>query len=215
MALQVWRPDFDDIMFPGAMHVARFINYIDPTNWAGDLFRAIGRYFWESAQRSSRQMIEGEMRGLAARTATSISETLALFFENARWAIRSAPSDLYGRLQQYYAELPTLNPPQLREVSRRLGNDYDLYNANFNKQITSAQYVAKTAAPGGANQRHTPDWLLPLILGLYGDISPSWEATLEELEEEEDGPQKKKRRPTVKSGQASHRSTKANNKRRH
>lgn len=36
--------------------------------------------------------------------------------------------------------------------------------------------VAVYTAPGGAEQRVTPDWLLPLILGLSGDTTPTWKA---------------------------------------
>ncbi|BAQ55570.1 VP2 minor capsid protein [Bat polyomavirus 6c] len=213
MALQVWQPDLDDLNFPGVMPFVRFLNYIDPMHWAGGLFRALGRYFWQNAQRQGQQMLEGEFRELAQRTATSISETLALYFENARWAVRAVPTELYGRLQQYYAELPPLNPPQLREVSRRTANQpFQLYDKILSN-VESAHYVTKVDPPGGANQRQTPDWLLPLILGLYGDISPSWETTLEELEEEEDGPKKKKQRPSTKT--TPHRSSKTYSKRRH
>nr|BAQ55554.1 VP2 minor capsid protein [Bat polyomavirus 6d] len=204
MALQVWQPEID-ILFPGISSLARFLNYIDPTNWAGDLFRAVGRYFWETAQRSGRNLLEQEIRAVGQRAAGGFSETLARYFENARWAIRHYPADLYGRLQQYYTDLPPLNPAQLRELSRRVGGPDQPYKL-YDSHVKSAEFVTKSPPPGGAHQRTTPDWLLPLILGLYGDISPSWADTLEELEEEEDGPKKKKR-----ASQRSSRSAKTNN----
>ncbi|BAQ55574.1 VP2 minor capsid protein [Bat polyomavirus 6b] len=198
MALQVWRPeDWEDIYFPGVLPFARFVNYIDPANWASNLYHAIGRYFWESAQRAGTRLIEQEVRhvstDLAQRTVTSIAETLSYYFENARWAVSHLSSNIYGGLQQYYSELPPLRPHQVRALHKRLGEKIpDRFNLESSKG--SAQYVDKYDSPGGARQRHTPDWMLPLILGLYGDILPSWETTLEELEAEEDGPQKKKPR---------------------
>uniref|UniRef100_A0AAU7E2D5 Minor capsid protein VP2 n=1 Tax=Rousettus bat polyomavirus TaxID=3141932 RepID=A0AAU7E2D5_9POLY len=165
MALQVWQPDWEDIYFPGAIPFARFVNYIDPTNWASNLYHAIGRYFWETAQRAGTRLLEQEVRhvstDLAQRTVTNIYETLAHYFENARWAVSHISSNTYGALQQYYSELPPLRPPQIRALHKRLGEDvpdrYKLESSNG-----SAQYVEKVDAPGGARQRHTPDWMLPL-----------------------------------------------------
>ncbi|BAX01891.1 VP3 protein [Rousettus aegyptiacus polyomavirus 1] len=198
--MQVWQPDlnWEDVYFPGVLPFARFVNYIDPANWASNLYHAIGRYFWETAQRAGTRLIEQEVRhvstDLAQRTVTSIAETLARYFENARWAVSEVTSGTYGALQQYYSELPPLRPPQIRALHKRLGEDAPSRYSFDSNGNGSAQYVDKVDAPGGARQRHTPDWMLPLILGLYGDIYPSWEATLEELEAEEDGPKKKKPR---------------------
>ncbi|ALN69892.1 VP3 [Betapolyomavirus secumuris] len=203
MALQIWYPDLD-ILFPGALPFARFVNYIDPANWAADLYRAVGRYFWERVQAAGINFIEQQMetgRELAMRSVTSLSETLSQYFENARWAVSGLSTSLYHGLESYYSQLG-LSPIQQRQLARNLGHPqpyrYDLYDAPQLKGQVSATYVTKVDPPGGANQRSAPDWMLPLLLGLYGDLTPSWKDTLEELEAEEDGShsQKAKRRKT-------------------
>ncbi|BBG61967.2 minor capsid protein VP3 [Miniopterus schreibersi polyomavirus 3] len=188
MALQQWFPPID-IDFPGLVPFARFINYINPMNWAPDLFAQMGRYFWDHAPQIGQATTD-----LAQRTGTSLEELLARFFENARWAVSRMPSNFYEGLRDYYAELPSLNPPQIRALQRRLGENvtdrYQLQDAD--SRPVSAQYVDRYEAPGGARQRTAADWMLPLILGLYGDITPAWGAEIELVEEEEDGPKKKK-----------------------
>ncbi|QKY77210.1 minor capsid protein VP3 [Rhinolophus hipposideros polyomavirus 1] len=199
MALQQWIPDFD-IDFPGVRPLVRFLNYIDPYTWATDLYHSIGRYFWETAQRIGQNVIEEEIgqmtRDLAVRTVYSLSEMIALYFENARWAVSLLPRSIYNSLETYYAELPGINPIQARQLYRRMG-EVPLARGPISggplPQQFSAQYVERYPPPGGAQQRAAADWMLPLILGLYGDISPSWRRTLEDLEEE-DGPKKKKPR---------------------
>ncbi|AFU25614.1 VP2 [Betapolyomavirus calbifrons] len=196
MALQVWIPDLD-LDFPGVRPFVRFVNYIDPAQWATDLFQAVGRYFWQTAQRYGQNLIEHELREtsreLAVTAVTSVSDVLARYFETARWAVSLLPRNIYQSLQNYYQELPPLNPIQVRQLQRRIGGTIP-DRLTFHDTIQTAEYVEKAEAPGGANQRVAHDWLLPLLLGLYGDISPSWESTLEDLEEEEDAPQKKKRK---------------------
>nr|AIF74277.1 VP2 [Bat polyomavirus] len=218
----LWRPDYD-IDFPGLRTLARFINYISPENWGLDLLRAMGEYLHAILQRERRRQIE-YMRGeVARRTRQQVVETLATFFENARWAVTntiSAPVNLYRYLGDYYRALPVQNPVRARQLARNIGYEepyrYDRFETEqeqqtFTPQQKSAEYVAKYDAPGGASQRITPDWMLPLILGLYGDISPSWGEYIhqieEEEEEEENGPKKKKLRRTI-------RGSKTNNKRR-
>ncbi|BAX01885.1 VP3 protein [Rhinolophus hildebrandtii polyomavirus 1] len=203
MALQQWIPDYD-VDFPGVRPLVRFLNYIDPYTWAADLYHSIGRYFWETAQRIGQNVIEEEItqisRDLAVRTVTSLSELIAVYFENARWAVSLLPRSIYNSLETYYAELPGINPAQARQLYRRIGEvplgqrPVPVLHGGAVPQQFSAQYVERYPPPGGAEQRTAADWMLPLILGLYGDISPSWRRTLEDLEEEEDGPQKKKPR---------------------
>lgn len=227
MALQQWIPDYD-LDFPGVRPLVRFLNYIDPYTWASDLYHSIGRYFWETAQRIGQNVIEEELtdltRDLAVRSVTSLSEMIAQYFENARWAVSLLPRSIYNSLETYYTELPGINPIQARQLYRKLGETpihrgrgpggparvrrspylgrgpggpatiFGNIQGGAVPQQFSAQYVERYPPPGGADQRTAADWMLPLILGLYGDISPSWRRTLEDLEEEEDGPQKKKPR---------------------
>ncbi|BAJ53085.1 VP3 minor capsid protein [Betapolyomavirus mastomysis] len=210
MALQLWFPDVD-YNFPGLLPFVRFVNYIDPARWASDLYHAVGRYFWQSVEREASRQIGDLSRDLALRTTQTVGETLARYFENARWAVTNLPSlNLYSGLETYYSKLSPLNPIRARQLARNLGEEepyrYDRYDGAQSNQ-KSAEYVEKYDSPGGAHQRHTPDWMLPLILGLYGDISPSWGETIKEIEEEEDGPKKKRPR---KAGWKASRSTKAN-----
>lgn len=223
--LVLWRPDFD-IDFPGMRTLARFINYISPENWGIDLLRAMGEYLYQVLQRERRRQIEQMRREMARRVGETVEDRMARYFENARWAVTnviSAPANLYRYLGDYYRALPAPNPIRARQLARHLGQEepyrYDRFETEQEKQTftprqKSAEYVERYEAPGGAYQRTTPDWMLPLILGLYGDISPTWgkliqkiEEEVEEEEEKENGPQKKKPRTT-------NRGSKTNNKRR-
>ncbi|AOW44157.1 VP2 [Polyomavirus sp.] len=200
MALVRWVPDFD-FLFPGFRHLARFINYIDPTNWAPDLYETLGRYVWEGLQRRGERFIDEQIgniehvgREAAIRTVETFTEALARYFENARWAVSYIPHHIYSGLEKYYTQLPPLNPIQIRDVSRRTGLPIPDRTVGPNgENVKSAQYVEKPESPGGAMQRSTPDWMLPLILGLYGDVSPSWGETLQDLENQ-DGPLKKRKK---------------------
>ncbi|BBG61982.1 minor capsid protein VP2 [Myotis horsfieldii polyomavirus 1] len=217
----LWRPDYD-IDFPGMRTLARFINYISPENWGLDLLRAMGEYLHGVLQRERQRQIEYYRRELERRTAQHVRENLARYFENARWAVTNAiqaPVNLYRYLGDYYRALPGPNPVRARQLARALGQEepyrYDRFETEqdqqtFTPQQKSADYVERYDAPGGASQRTTPDWMLPLILGLYGDISPTWGEFIQKIEEEEekeDGPKKKKLRRTI-------RGSKTNNKRR-
>nr|BBG62142.1 minor capsid protein VP2 [Rhinolophus affinis polyomavirus 4] len=200
MALQIYTPDWD-VDFPGIRPLARFLNYIDPYTWASDLYHSIGRHFWERVQRYGQNVIQQQLeqrgRALAVTSVQSLSELIAQYFENARWAITSGPQTFYNSLSTYYSQLPGVNPAQARDLYRRLGENIPGrfgITADAVADQQSAEYVHREGPPGGAEQRTTPDWMLPLILGLYGELTPSWSHTLKELEEEEDGPQKKKRR---------------------
>lgn len=225
MALQEWFPDWRnlDLEYPGMTELARFVNYINPANWAGDVFHAVGRYIWDSLQREGQRRIGHLTNDLAMTASQRVANILARYFENARWVVTHLPARLYTHLDDYYRELPPINPPQMRDVARRVGVPppyrYDRYAFEFT--TPTPEYTASTErppttgrpksgqtvethkyqSPGGAEQRSAPDWLLPLLLGLYGDITPAWSAVIEELETEEDGPQKKKRRTTHSGAQ--------------
>ncbi|AWD33717.1 VP3 [Capra aegagrus polyomavirus 1] len=203
-----------DIFFPGADTISRFIYTIDPFRWASHLYNLIGRAIWDHLYREARHQIAFHTTDLAQRTAQGIHHTIANFLENARWTVSHLGTNLYDSLHQYYRQLPSLNPPQARELARRLGlkePDRRVFEKGEEgaQHPVSAEYVEKYSAPGGAEQRVAPDWLLPLLLGLYGDLTPAWEAEVEEEEneqEEYEPPQKRIKR-TAKSG------SKANNKR--
>ncbi|AKC98331.1 VP3 [Sheep polyomavirus 1] len=229
MALQEWFPPLDlDLEYPGMRQLARFINYINPVNWAGDLFHQVGRMMWDQLQRQASRQIAYTTTDIAHRTGSIVSDYLARYFENARWVVTHLPREAYISLDRYYRDLPPLNPIQQREVARRVGIPqpyrYDLYSDYEIPQATpapttttampqSGQTVKQRDAPGGAQQRSAPNWMLPLLLGLYGDITPTWAADISLIEEEEDGPQKKKPRPASASpkahSQRRHRSTRS------
>lgn len=67
------------------------------------------------------------------------------------------------------------NYARLIEMGRWYVEGTDSVTAGNDSGISVAVYPA----PGGAEQRATPDWLLPLILGLSGDTTPTWKADLE------------------------------------
>nr|QYW06877.1 MAG: Agno [Sheep polyomavirus 1] len=222
MALQEWFPPLDlDLDYPGMRQLARFINYINPVNWAGDLFHQVGRMMWDQLQRQARRQIAYTTTEVAHRTGTLVSDYLARYFENARWVVTHLPREAYISLDRYYRELPPLNPIQQRAVARRVGipqpyrydlyKDYELPQATPGPSTTampqSGQSVKRREAPGGAEQRTAPNWMLPLLLGLYGDITPAWAEDIAQIEEEEDGPKKKKPRRASTS-------TKTNSQRR-
>ncbi|BAA03037.1 VP2 [Epsilonpolyomavirus bovis] len=215
MALVPYIGDLD-IFFPGAETISRFVYSIDPFRWASYLYNIVGRAVWEHLFRETRRQIAYHTTDIAGRTAQSIHHTIANFLENVRWTVSHLGTNLYSGLHNYYRQLPPLNPPQSRELARRLGvpqPDRQIFEKGEEgmKHPVSAEYVEKYGAPGGAEQRVAPDWLLPLLLGLYGDLTPAWEAEVEEEENEQDEeeyePPQKRIKRTAKS------SSKVNNKR--
>ncbi|NMW17390.1 hypothetical protein HKK71_29450, partial [Bacillus paranthracis] len=73
--------------------------------------------------------------------------------------------------------------------------------------VQSGEFIEKFEAPGGANQRTAPQWMLPLLLGLYGSVTSALKAY-------EDGPNKKKRKLSRGSSQKT-KGTSASAKARH
>ncbi|AJG44387.1 VP3 [Meles meles polyomavirus 1] len=222
MALQVWMPQID-YLFPGFSTFARYAQYLDPFVWGPDLINHVSRLFWQALLSEGRRQIgyaardlQAASRELATRTATEVAGTVqdavARFFENTRWAVSHVTTP-YGALQNYYRQLSPVNPPQLRQLERRLTDRGVDIRQDEEKHYPSAEYIEKYGAPGGAGQRHAPDWLLPLLLGLYGDLTPTWRKEIEEQiesEDEEDTPQKKRVKRSRPSPGA-----KATDKRRH
>ncbi|BBG62003.1 minor capsid protein VP2 [Rhinolophus affinis polyomavirus 1] len=193
MALALWRPEeYWDVLFPGVNTFAYSINVL--YDWASSLYHTMSRQIWDSLVREGHRQIEGATRALAIRTAYQFHDTIARLMEHSRWVITNGPSHFYRHLEAYYSELPKLNPAQARNLARRLNTRVPDRLTLEREQNYSGEIVETIQAPGGAHQRVTPDWMLPLILGLYGDITPAWGYQLQKLEEEEDGPKKKRRR---------------------
>ncbi|BBG62180.1 minor capsid protein VP3 [Taphozous melanopogon polyomavirus 1] len=191
MALVPWFPDYD-ILFPGVQTFVHGMNVFD--EWAISLFKTVGRFLWDALVREGRREIGYYTHEVAIATRHTLMDTVARMMENTRWVLTTGPSSIYRHIEAYYQELPKITPPQARALARRL----DLKvpdRVNLEREDTqSGEVIEFYQAPGGAHQRVTPDWMLPLILGLYGDITPLWGEYIREIEEEEDGPKKKKRR---------------------
>ncbi|CAX87756.1 VP3 structural protein [Sumatran orang-utan polyomavirus] len=201
MALIPWRdPDYYDILFPGVQSFSYAIDVI--TNWPGSLFHSIGRYIWDSVTSEARGQIGHASNQVIVRGTYAFQDSLARILENARWVVQAGPTNVYNFLDSYYRELPPINPAQARQMYRRIGQKYrmpreaeipDRYNLE-SSESESGETVEFYKHPGGANQRVTPDWMLPLILGLYGDITPTWDKYVHEVEEEDELQKKKRRR---------------------
>ncbi|AIS40922.1 VP3 [Sea otter polyomavirus 1] len=197
MALQVWYPDFQEMLFPGVNSLVRALHYIDPREWAASLYAQLRDLFGYGPARLGYSTTEvGQATGISFR------DSVARLLEEVTWAVSSAPLRTYQFLADYYSSLSHIRPSMVRQIAQSHGPlpskfiDYkNLDNGPF-----SGELVDKAPPPGGANQRVTPDWLLPLILDLYGPLNPSWK------EEEDDGPQKKIQRTNTRA--------KAPNKRR-
>ncbi|AGV77093.1 minor capsid VP3 protein [African elephant polyomavirus 1] len=190
MALQLWFPPVD-YLFPGVTQFSRFLRYIDPTQWGPELFHHLTQAFFSTFRDATRRQLTDASRNIAERTAKTLVETLVDLLTNATWAIAHLPSDVYTFLDNYYEELPPLNPAQFSGIRKRLGkvNPYEQQDVFAN--TVSAEFVTKVTAPGGAMQKHAPDWVLPLLLGLfdedYRQVTPR------------DGPAAKRRRTTLRT----------------
>lgn len=188
--LVIWRPeDYYDILFPGLSRLSWGIDILN--NWGRGLFRSVGRYIWSLILQETRLQLEAEGRRFRAYAQATVSHTIANILENARWVVTSGPVSAYQALEDYYRALPPLNPPQRRQLYERLRIQFEEQGITPHHE-ESGEIIDQFAAPGGAHQRVTPDWMLPLILGLYGDITPVWGEYLREFDV--DGPPKKKRR---------------------
>ncbi|WAA14038.1 VP3 [Bofec polyomavirus LSFL22] len=175
MALVQWQPEEIDIFFPGVSWFARNIHYFDPTLWASSAFR----YFWESFRREAVRQIAHETtnigRQVGIQAGQRANEALARLMETAQWVVanlRDTAAGGYRFLENYYTELPSLNPAQRRELLARIDRPPIERPTGRMKMPMSGEFVDKHGAPGGANQRSCPDWLLPLILGFYNP--PNW-----------------------------------------
>ncbi|BAM71850.1 VP2 minor capsid protein [Yellow baboon polyomavirus 2] len=212
MALELFNPEDYDILFPGVNTFVNNIQYLDPRHWGPTLFSAISQAFWHLVRDDLPRLTSQEIE---RRTQRFFRDSLAKFLEETTWTIVNAPINLYNSIQNYYSALSPIRPSMVRQVAERegtqvtFGHSYsqsiddadsieevtqrlDLRNKEAN--VHSGEFIEKTLAPGGANQRIAPQWMLPLLLGLYGTVTPALEAY-------EDGPNKKKRRMSRGSSQ--------------
>ena len=197
MALQVWRPD--PWIYPEARWLMDFVDYIDPLNWGQSLFQSVSAHFWnflsQYGYRTIGNRLAEESSALAVRTGNRAWQMLADTVQQISWTVRNT----YATLGEYYSYLPVTAGRHRLEPYQLLPDEevYNIVDEEWSERVDpwrrpqSGVKVNKTGTPGGTNQICTPDWLLPLILGLYGDLTPSWKAEIKELE---DGEKKSKRR---------------------
>nr|WMX25300.1 putative VP3 [kestrel polyomavirus 1] len=189
--------EYIDYLYPGYQTIASYLHHIDPYEWGPRLIRAL----WDAIFQITRPQIEQATTAIANRARSELLDGLARLLENARWVIVEGPQTLYRELGDYYRDLPRLRPYQYAQVAARenvSGSKIQLEDDN----TQSGEFVSPPPVPGGAGQRRCPDWVLPLILGLYG--SPPGQR----IAPEDGPPKKKRRRPTTQQG------TKITNKRR-
>ncbi|ASH97636.1 VP3 [Giant panda polyomavirus] len=192
MALVPWIPqDLFDIYFPGVSSFSYVVNIV--ADWGESLFHSLARNIWDALMRESRAQITHATRELTLRGVQTFQDTMARVIERARWVVTNGPVHAYSAIEEYYRALPPINPAQARQLARRLEIKTP-ERLTIESPEESGEVVQRYEPPGGAFQRATPDWMLPLILGLYGDITPTWSSYLEHIEAEEDGPKKKRRK---------------------
>lgn len=152
------------------------------------MFNTLGRWFWNVIERDLERQIGYSSRALAARSARDFNAAVDKLVDTVRWTVRQLSRDLYKTTRDYYKQLPPVRPSQYRQVHEmyKSGNQRWIEYENSrspggwsaeNKPASpadSGEFVAETLVPGGAGQRSTPDWMLPLILGLYGALNPEW-----------------------------------------
>ncbi|AKT44370.1 VP3 [Erythrura gouldiae polyomavirus 1] len=192
MAVAVWRPEVD-FLFPGASELVDALYYINPLEWGPTIFQNIGRYIWDYVIQTGRRQLGEATRAIVQTTSSNLYDLAARAAERATWYITEGPIRSYRFLEDYYMELPILRPDARRGRALAIGSDAEeeelpeglrKLHPKQTHEPTGAT-VAPSVAPGGANQRHCPDWMLPLILGLYGVVYPGWKAEVELLEKEE------------------------------
>ncbi|ASU50419.1 viral protein 2 [Sorex coronatus polyomavirus 1] len=174
MALQLWRPDLWELILPGFRHFEWGFDVLG--GWGHSLVNAVGRLVWQMVLSESRRrlgMLGGNLIGQGGRQA---AEQVAQLLEGARWVV-TAP---YSSLQHYYRSLPPMNVIQMRQQARLRGQKLIDYDRTEETDPESGEVIQKYGPPGGADQPVTPDWMLLMILGLYGDITPLWGHVLEQ-----------------------------------
>ncbi|UEV87525.1 putative VP3 [Gammapolyomavirus phacarbo] len=192
MALMPYLGDLTDLAFPGVQWFAETVHTINPIDWGPRFLENLSRWIMQTLWQQGRRQLEQATTELAQRTRSTMADALARMLENARWVVTNVPSQLYSSLEEYYGDLPRVRPWQYRQIAERAGitppEDYILEEG-------SGEFVYQMeAAPGGAHQNHCPDWVLPLILGLF-EYPPRTAAEKRKAETKNNAPPAKKRMP--------------------
>lgn len=210
MALQIWQPL--DWLYPEAEWLYNAYHYFDPYSWLPSLMDQLGSYFWEYVERTGHRQLTSQATAVAVRATNRAWYTLMEQINNAGWFIRNG----YYALEHYYRVLPPrFGPPRLRQYleanrdnvfidppdmgsdtseNRFEGDFLKRLKKIFNREQESGERVYRSRPPGGAEQMVTPDWLLPLILGLLGDLTPTFAADIRRY-----GSENRKRKATSTS----------------
>lgn len=233
MALQIWQPL--DWLYPEAEWLYNAYHYFDPYSWLPSLMDQLGSRFWQYIESTGHRQLTSQASAVAVRASNRAFYTLMEQISNAAWYVRNT----YDALQHYYSVLPPrYGPPRLRsylEANRDnlfidppdMGPDVTDTSEGrqfegdilrrlkklFSREQESGERVYKARPPGGAEQMVTPDWLLPLILGLLGDLTPTFAADIRRY-----GSENRKRKATSDSAPTSYkrrnRGTRPKNRRR-
>ncbi|AGU68320.1 structural protein VP3 [Butcherbird polyomavirus] len=182
MALEVWQPPAIDILFPGATEIANGIYSLNPLEWGPSLFNRIAQYLWDSIITTGRRQIGMATQAATQQAASTLYDLAARAAENARWYVIETPSRTYQALKDYYSQVSVLPPNARRGRALFLADEEEEILKPQDPDI-SGESVYREEAPGGAQQRTCPDWMLPLILGLYGTVYPGWRAEVNLLEQ--------------------------------
>lgn len=205
MALQVYRPEI--WIFPESQWFYNAYHYFDPNSWLPTLFEQMSNSFWSALEQYGRRRFQTEGTALAIRTTNRVWSSIAEVINNAVWYVRNGyynlenyyrmlPPRLAGPRLSSYLEAHrygdwNVDPPEFLDNARSQNQESSWSNwfentaekfrkikKAWDEEPESGIKVEKVIPPGGANQEITPDWLLPLILGLLGDLTPTFAADI-------------------------------------
>lgn len=211
MALVQWVPEQVDILFPGVSWLVRNVHYFNPATWATEAFRVL----WSQIQRETVRQITYETQRAVQRGGQELGnlavDGLARIVENGQWIVTNTPqrvadgvSSAYQGLASYYGQLTHLRPVQQRQLQISEASATTAAPVLVTTP-QSGEFISQYTSPGGAHQRHCPNWLLPLILGFYNP--PVWNTGKKEAEDIKNGNSKTRKRQSSSSA-------KTNSKRR-
>nr|QKX49054.1 VP2 [Polyomavirus sp.] len=182
MALEVWQPPAIDMFFPGANEIANGIYSLNPLEWGPTLFNRIAQSLWDSIIDTGRRQIGMATQAATQQAASTLYDLAARAAENARWYVLETPTRTYQALKEYYSQVSVLPPSARRGRALFLADEDEQIFRPTPEPEVSGESIYREEAPGGAQQRTCPDWMLPLILGLYGTVYPGWRAEVNLLE---------------------------------